>query len=193
MDPDEIEFLAEHNQVEIIPNFNYKKIFLISGEVGPFRAGIPLRVPIWLAANLKSRQKCRLVAPSWMDVDQLEELLKNEIDSSQFCRVPSEHYIIEAQILMRIADGDISRPDALRTVIKDIWDKRLAKLRTSVDTFIKQGGAHAKLDNLTTMEINAVRPLLPHALDFLNRLRAAQPPTAQSQNSSSLGHSHSST
>jgi len=174
MDPDEIEFLAENEFVEIIPNFPYKKIYLISGEIGPFRAGIPLRVPIWLAANLKARQKCRLVAPKWMDVDELELLKKEEADSPQFCKAPSEYYIIQAQILIRIADGDIPRADALRTVIKDIWDTRLAKLRTSVDSFIKHGGMHAKLDNLTSMEINAVRPLLPHALDFLNRLRKVQ-------------------
>lgn len=189
MEPDEFEFLAENKLVEIIPNFNYKKIFLISGEVGPFRAAIPIKVPIWLAANLKSRQKCRIVAPEWMDVDYLEELKKNEMESPQFCQVPSEYYIIEAQILIRIADGDIARPDALRTVIKDIWDKRLAKLRTSVDTFIKHGGAHAKLDNLTRMEISAVRPLLPHALDFLNRLRGAKPPSLASQTLSLPSHS----
>jgi len=48
---------------------------------------------------------------------------------------------------------------------------RIAKLRSSVDAFLKSGGSHAKLDHLTLMEINTVRPFLPHAMDQLFRLR----------------------
>lgn len=182
MDPEEIEFLAENMLVEVVPNFNKPKIDLVCGTVGPFRAGIPVLVPLWLAVNLKGRQKCKLVAPSWMNLEYLENLKKDEQDSPKFCKVPSEYYIIEAQIFLRIGVEDISQRDALRTVIKDIWDIRLAKLRTSVDTFIKHGGIHAQLDNLTSMEITAVRPLLPHALDFVNRIRAAHPGSSRSQN-----------
>lgn len=48
---------------------------------------------------------------------------------------------------------------------------RIAKLRSSVDAFLKIGGSLAKVDHLTPMEINTVRPFLPHALDQLFRLR----------------------
>lgn len=48
---------------------------------------------------------------------------------------------------------------------------RMSKLRSSVDAFIKTGGSHAKLDHLTAMEINSIRPLLPHALDELYKLQ----------------------
>lgn len=183
MEPSEIEFLAENEMVTIIPNFNYGKIFLVSGEIGPFRAGMPLKVPIWLAVNLKSRQKCRLIAPDWLDLEKLEELKQTEMESATFCVMPSEYYMIEAQMLLDIADGDIPRADALRTIIKDIWDKRLAKLRTSVDKFIKAGGTQAGIDNLTSMEINSVRPILPHALDLLNRLRGDDFDSSSQQNS----------
>jgi GINS complex subunit 2 len=40
-----------------------------------------------------------------------------------------------------------------------------------VDAFIKTGGSYAKLDHLTAMEINSIRPLLPHALDELSKLQ----------------------
>lgn len=52
---------------------------------------------------------------------------------------------------------------------------RIAKLRSSIDAFLKSGGSHAKLDHLTLMEINTVRPFLPHALDQLFRLRQVSP------------------
>lgn len=49
---------------------------------------------------------------------------------------------------------------------------RMSKLRTSVDAFVKSEGVHAKLDHLTAMEINGIRPLLPHALDQMLRIQS---------------------
>lgn len=41
---------------------------LWQGDLGPFNPGLPVEVPLWLAINLKQRQKCRLLPPEWMDV-----------------------------------------------------------------------------------------------------------------------------
>lgn len=82
MDPSEIEFLAEKTSIEMIPNFNHTSVIhLISGDVGPFRAGLPIVVPLWLALNLKQRNKCRILTPEWMDVDKLEEKKEEEKNS----------------------------------------------------------------------------------------------------------------
>lgn len=51
---------------------------------------------------------------------------------------------------------------------------RIAKLRSSVDACLKASETHAKVDNLTLMEINTIRPFLPHALDQLARLQQVQ-------------------
>jgi len=48
----------------------------------------------------------------------------------------------------------------------------MSKLRTSVDAFMKSEGVHARLDHLTAMEINNIRPLLPHALDQILRMQS---------------------
>lgn len=48
----------------------------------------------------------------------------------------------------------------------------MSKLRTSVDAFVKSEGVHARLDHLTAMEINSIRPLLPHALDQMLRIQS---------------------
>lgn len=45
---------------------------LSQGDLGPFNPGLPVEVPLWLAINLKQRQKCRLVPPEWMDVGELQ-------------------------------------------------------------------------------------------------------------------------
>lgn len=52
----------------------------------------------------------------------------------------------------------------------------MSKLRTSIDAFLKSEGLHARLDHLTAMEINSVRPLLPHALDQMLRIQNVHMP-----------------
>ena len=42
----------------------------MQGGLGPFNPGLPVQVPLWLAVNLKQRQKCRLLPPEWMDVGE---------------------------------------------------------------------------------------------------------------------------
>ncbi|XP_031849738.1 DNA replication complex GINS protein PSF2-like protein [Nomia melanderi] len=171
MDPSEVEFLGEKELVSIVPNFTFDMIHLISGSVGPFRAGIPVKVPIWLAVNLKQQQKCRIIHQDWMDADILNEAKEEEKLSKLFTKMPSNHYIDEAQLLLSHGSEDIPDSDRIRTAIKDIWDIRMSKLRTSISAFLKSEGLHAKLDHLTAMEINSVRPLLPHALDQMYRIQ----------------------
>lgn len=57
MDATEIEFLAEKAPVTIVPNFSQEKLYLISGDVGPFTPGenpfIPSEIPIFLLKWMK--------------------------------------------------------------------------------------------------------------------------------------------
>ncbi|GLH10456.1 hypothetical protein R5R35_005848 [Gryllus longicercus] len=180
MNSAETEFIAEKELVSIVPNFNYEVIYLISGDIGPFRAGLPVKVPIWLAMSLKRRQKCRIVPPRWMNVEDLEEVKKQELNERFFTKMPSEHYMVEAHLLLSVAADDIPRCEQIRTILKDIWDIRMSKLRSSVDQIIKTNAIHARLDHLTLMEINSIRPLLPHALDQLFRLQNGRGPSQAS-------------
>lgn len=81
MDPDEIEFLGDVEFITIIPTFNSSVIHLISGDVGPFRASLPVKVPLWMAVNLKQQQKCKIQAPEWMDIEHLENVKETEKSS----------------------------------------------------------------------------------------------------------------
>ncbi|KAI4476550.1 hypothetical protein M0802_001910 [Mischocyttarus mexicanus] len=173
MDPSEVVFLAERKHITIVPNFNFGAIHLIAGTIGPFRAGLPLKVPIWLAVNLKQQQRCRIIKPEWMEIESLEEVAETEKFSKLFTKMPSNHYMDEAQLLLSVASDDIHESEKIRTAIKDIWDLRMSKLRTSVDSFIKSDSTHARLDHLTMMEINSIRPLLPHTLDQVLRIQSS--------------------
>lgn len=171
MDPAEVEFLAEKESITVVPNFALDKIYLIGGDIGPFTAGLPIEVPLWMAINLKQRQKARIRPPDWMDVEKLQEKKQEETDSKFFTEMPCKHYMELTQLLLKYAMDDIPHADETRTLIKDIWDLRIAKLRSSIDTFVKSDATHAKLNHLTLMELNTVRPFLTRSLDQLHVLR----------------------
>lgn len=43
MDPSQLEFIGENEMIGIIPNFSIDSpVHLISGSIGPFRAGLPV-------------------------------------------------------------------------------------------------------------------------------------------------------
>ncbi|KAF2364906.1 GINS subunit domain A [Trinorchestia longiramus] len=182
------EFLAEREVIQIIPNFSHEKLYLISGDVGPFVAGLPCSVPLWLAVNLRQRGKCRLLPPEWMAADALAAKKEEEAQSKVFTEMASVNYMAVAQLVLTTAPHDVPNAHLVRTLIKDIWDLRIAKLRSSVAEFIKHSGRHARLHHLTPMELHSVRPILPSALDQLHRLAsAAAEPRSSALNDSTFG------
>lgn len=66
------------------------------------------------------------------------------------------------------------KADELRTLVKDIWDLRISKLRTSIDQFMSSDSMVARVNNLTVMEINYVRELLAAALSVRQKLKTNQ-------------------
>jgi len=54
------------------------KIINLINISGPFKAGLPLHIPLWLAIHLRKQQKCRIVPPNWMDRDILEDKKEEE-------------------------------------------------------------------------------------------------------------------
>jgi len=168
--PCELEFIAENENIRIVPNFSLKEFVLIGGSIGPFNAGLPIKVPVWLAINLRQRSKCRILIPDWMDVTTLQRIKDDEIEQETFTKMPSEHYMILGKILFETCPGEIPNSDELRNLLKDIWDIRTSKFKKSIAAFLDSGLCHAKLNNLTQMEISSVRPFFPHALEQLFRL-----------------------
>ncbi|EEB12977.1 DNA replication complex GINS protein PSF2, putative [Pediculus humanus corporis] len=172
MEPAEIEFLAEEKYITIIPRFHCRKTYFITGELGPFRAGIPLKVPLWLARDLKRRQKCHVLTPEWLDLENLSQLNADEVNSVKFIKLPSENYFIGAKIILGF--GVDVNFFSLMTAVKDLWDKRKSKLEDAAEMFLGIGMDHVVAPKITTAEINIVRPLLPELTDFLNRLASTE-------------------
>ena len=65
---------------------------------------------------------------------------------------------------MYVATQDIEKADEVRTVLKDLWDLRQAKLRRSVMGFIESGLLQAKLNNaqVTNLTLDLAVTLTTH-------------------------------
>ena len=82
--PAENEFFAENELIEVLPLFKGDEFKFVSGTFGPFRANIPILVPLWLAVYLKQRNKCDIQVPNWLDVEFLQKVTTEEKSSSDF-------------------------------------------------------------------------------------------------------------
>ncbi|XP_067938334.1 DNA replication complex GINS protein PSF2-like [Watersipora subatra] len=171
--PSEIEFLAEKQMVSIIPKFTQNHvIYLILGNIGPFTSGLPVEVPLWLAVNLRQQLKCDIILPDWLSIESLEQKKAAEAESQFFTPPPHSHYMEMSKLLLQYAVDDVPKADEIRTLVKDIWDLRITKLRTSMDQFISSDSMVARVNNLTVMEINYVREFLDASLSVRQKLKA---------------------
>ena len=86
----ELEYLAENEEVEIVPRFQFDSIKLLqrnprsaNGHFGPFLPLRPVIVPLWLALQLKQQRLCSISPPSWMSMAKLQETLDEERKSRE--------------------------------------------------------------------------------------------------------------
>ncbi|CAJ0946441.1 unnamed protein product, partial [Mesorhabditis belari] len=162
MDSEICDFLAGDELIEVIPNFTSGSIQLIGGDMGPFEAGLPVEVPLWIGINLRKRMKCVLKVPNWLLIDCLKDLITLENESNSLLQLPSLHFFEIAHIVVRDFKEDLQDGDQVKTLIQDLWDKREAKIRSSTLKFLKQSTyKSAQMDNIQQIEITQMRgPLI---------------------------------
>ncbi|EEC70314.1 hypothetical protein OsI_01171 [Oryza sativa Indica Group] len=174
--PSEVEFVAEDEIVEIVPNIRMEALNMICGDFGPFFPQIASKVPLWLAVALKKRGKCTIRTPDWMTIDSdcliaylsvlllyIFMVLDAERESPKEFQPLPFHYIEISKLLFDHARDDISDAYLVRSLIEDIRDVRFHKVETGLETI--SGRTHAvKLKNLSAMEVNIVRPFMVRTL-----------------------------
>ena len=127
----ENEFFAEETLVVISPNFDHDKFYLTSGCYGPFESGDTCVVPLWLAINLRKRNKCTIVTPEWMAITSLERNVEQEKNEVNFEPLPF-HYIEISQLLLVHARDDIVSPDTVAALLQDIQSIRIDRAKAGM-------------------------------------------------------------
>ncbi|KAK3817257.1 MAG: hypothetical protein J3Q66DRAFT_339378 [Benniella sp.] len=171
--PLEIEFLAENELIEINAAIDTKQdLELLGGSVPSLRPLQANQVPLWMAISLKKKRKCTIVVPSWMTVESLQRVLKEEQEQERRFSALPYHYMETAQILLENACDDIPFADAVRTLLKDLREARQSKARQGVGVL---GTTHLQMDNIGLMEINEVRPFFTKAFYEIRKLNPIAP------------------
>lgn len=114
----ELEFLAEDTVIDIIPNFRSKvERGFIAANLGPFMPGVPAKVPLWVALQLKQLKRCSIQAPAWLEKTTLLQVLKLEKEQDFFQDL-NPHYLEIATLLLSVASDDIEDASLIRTIIE---------------------------------------------------------------------------
>ncbi|XP_059458671.1 DNA replication complex GINS protein PSF2 isoform X1 [Corylus avellana] len=160
---EEVEFIAEDEMVEIVPNLRMDALNFICGDFGPFFPQMATQVPLWLAVALKKRGKCTIRPPLWMSVEKLTQVLEAERDSQRVFEQLPFHYVEISRLLFDHARDDIPDVYMVRSLVEDIRDVRFHKVETNLETLNERALA-LKINNLSAMEVNIVRPFIGRAL-----------------------------
>lgn len=137
-------------------------------------------VPLWVAVFLKKRNSCEIILPEWFSVESLGKMIVAENDTTSFATIP-RHFLEMAHIILRYFKNDIVDGDKLKTCVLDLWDKRVAKMRSSTIKFLSQvDSCHARMDNITPFEICYAKPPILEAIKNIDELHSALQSVAQS-------------
>ncbi|CAN6472177.1 unnamed protein product [Victoria cruziana] len=159
----EVEFIAEDELVDVVPNMKMDALHMFCGVFGPFYPQIATKVPLWLAIALKKRGKCRIQPPEWMSIEKLTQVLDAERESPREFQSLPFHYVEISRLLFDYAHDDIPEMCLVRSALEDIRNVRFHKVENGLATISDRTHA-VKLKNLSAMEVNIIRPFIIRAL-----------------------------
>ncbi|GIL74036.1 hypothetical protein Vretimale_4998 [Volvox reticuliferus] len=173
--PEELEFFAEHEKIEIIPNFTLNlqngMLTCIEGTYGPFRPNIPIKVPLYLALSLYRRGKCRIQLPPWMTKEELKGILEEERTHPQYFQPVPQYYVEISKLLFteaRAIFGNNSELCEIYDMIEELKKVRNSKI---LDGLRKVSGPiTVKLNHLSHAESNKIRLLFENSLNMWHQL-----------------------
>jgi hypothetical protein len=121
-------FCAENVLVTIVPSFHYDApLPLLSsthrGVAGPFVAGMPTEVPLWIAKTLHQRNLAQIHLPDWLSTKSLAETLHDERETTLLTSTLPFYYFEIARAL------NFCTPRPAQVVLQDLTSLRCDKLR----------------------------------------------------------------
>jgi GINS complex subunit 2 len=129
---EEMDFIAQHQMVQIVPLFELGRLHFIGRGFGPFRARQPIDVPLWLAAELKKDGRCDMIAPPWLSVEGLEAVISSEKSDKLTLSSVHPHYQEIAASILRHDPACVVEADRVRSLLKDLEQLREAKILQSL-------------------------------------------------------------
>jgi len=155
----ESDYISENYLIEIMPNFHAEKISLVSGEYGPFKPNKIIKIPLWLAVKYRNNNQCKIIIPSIFENSYLNSVLESEKENKvSLFDLPPNFFEI-SNILFNNAEDDFEDIKKTRCFVADIKTIRQNKINNMLKN-IKNEDLYLKLNGLTSMELEQIRPLL---------------------------------
>ena len=161
----ESDYIAENYLIEIIPSFHSEKISLVSGDYGPFKPNKIIKIPLWLAVKYRNNNQCKIIIPSIYENSYLNGVLESEKENkNSLFDLPSNFFEI-SNILFNNAEDDFEDIKKTRCFVADIKTLRQNKINNMLKN-IKNEDLYLKLNGLTSIELEQIRPLLKNIFPF---------------------------
>lgn len=172
-------FSAENTPITVIPAFSSKApLALLSSQqqtsAGPFVAGMPVAVPLWMAKLLYQKQLAQIQLPDWLSVDRLRVLLQEEKSNELLTtHLPFYYYEIArslTSVLNASSDGSSTNQQAALVVLQDLVAVRIDKIRRNFHDLSRETLVHIDgelpmiaVTGIASVELNKVGPFLQKA------------------------------
>jgi GINS complex subunit 2 len=173
---EENEYLAKEELVTVVSRVNQPRYQFMSGKFGPLEAGVECDVPLWLALHLRKSSRCGIKIPQWLEAESLKQVLENEMTTQGSFQPMPFHYIEIAQLLLTHAWDDFTNPDEVRTLVRDLENIRMDRLRIgalSTATYVsenKEMVPSIALANISALEVVVIRGYLVESLRMFKDL-----------------------
>lgn len=162
-------FSAENTMITIVPSFNYDSDMPLlscpsSATIGPFIAGMPIQVPLWMAKLLHQRHLAQIHLPDWLSSAKLIELLRLEKEHDELTNELPFYYFEIARSLNMVMD----RPT--QVVLQDLMSFRVDKLRHQFNEMVSKEILQAgqplptiELMGIGSVELQLIGPFMKRA------------------------------
>ncbi|ELP93321.1 DNA replication complex GINS protein PSF2, putative [Entamoeba invadens IP1] len=135
--PTQLQFFSQDlAKISIQMNEPIGRIEMIVGHYGPFEKDHTYEVPLWVGLYFKTNKMCKVIIPSWLHVEQLEQYLEAEETSDLFSPLPF-YYQEVAYSLMKTAPEDFEDLDKTRSVFEELRQFRMDKVRAGLHSLNK--------------------------------------------------------
>eukprot|EP00917_Polyrhabdina_sp_WS-2016_P024351 GHVP01052775.1.p1 GENE.GHVP01052775.1~~GHVP01052775.1.p1 ORF type:complete len:188 (+),score=37.15 GHVP01052775.1:638-1201(+) len=180
MTPDEIVFYSRREKICIEPYFDLNRIELIEGNYGPFIKNERIEITLWLAIELSKRNKCKIIIPNWLSINNLKIIINKEKHNDEFIHINFKYleisnlifkyYNINGNIEDKENNLKIDNNDNINEIIfllKELKELRKEKILNGLYIIDKSG---VLLNNISWMELNEIRDGIYEKCLLFNKL-----------------------